>query len=287
MIVLSEGLWRQRFSADPAVLGTARPSRWRGLHRRRRAAGRARPTRIGRRAPSFRTPFDRRPATIWRCSMRSRRCVPASPPAQAAAEGTARGRLAADTGMTTIGDLRQQRSDRDHGAAAARRVDRRCPPPARRVAGRRRPAARDRHRERGEPAARARDHEDPRDGDSRGARCRQRARHPPAARRKPAARARRRRGRPRAWRRCCIARCRRCCPPTFRASTTLGVDAAVLAFALVVSVGTSIVCGLLPALRARRLNLVEALAEDGTAPVGAGVRIANGPRTNARSWRDR
>ena len=61
-------------------------------------------------------------------------------------------------------------------------------------------------------------------------------------------------------------------PADFPRLDALGVDAAVLAFALVVSVGTSIVCGLLPALRARRLNLVEALSEDGTAPVGAGVR---------------
>ena len=61
-------------------------------------------------------------------------------------------------------------------------------------------------------------------------------------------------------------------PADFPRLDALGVDAAVLAFALLVSVGSSMVCGLLPALRARRLNLVDALAEDGTAPVGAGLR---------------
>jgi putative ABC transport system permease protein len=44
-----------------------------------------------------------------------------------------------------------------------------------------------------------------------------------------------------------------------------------MAFAAAVAVGTSVVCGLLPAGRARRLDLVEALADDGAAPVGAGV----------------
>jgi putative ABC transport system permease protein len=45
-----------------------------------------------------------------------------------------------------------------------------------------------------------------------------------------------------------------------------------VAFAVAVSVLTSIALGLLPALRARRLNLVESLSEDGTAPIGAGAR---------------
>ena len=42
MIVLSEGLWRQRFSADPAVLGRSVHLDGEALHRRRRAAGQPR-----------------------------------------------------------------------------------------------------------------------------------------------------------------------------------------------------------------------------------------------------
>ena len=61
-------------------------------------------------------------------------------------------------------------------------------------------------------------------------------------------------------------------PVDFPRLDDLGVDAAVLAFAFVVSVTASVVSGLLPVWHARRLNLVESLAEDGTAPVGAGVR---------------
>lgn len=61
-------------------------------------------------------------------------------------------------------------------------------------------------------------------------------------------------------------------PADFPRVDTLRIDAAVLTFALVIAFGASLACGLLPAVRARRLNLVEALAEDGTAPVGAGTR---------------
>lgn len=62
-------------------------------------------------------------------------------------------------------------------------------------------------------------------------------------------------------------------PANFPRADDVHVDAVVLTFALLVSVGTSIVCGVLPAFRVRRLNLVEALTVDGTtAPVGAGTR---------------
>lgn len=61
-------------------------------------------------------------------------------------------------------------------------------------------------------------------------------------------------------------------PADFPRVADLGIDATVVAVALVVSVGSGVVFGLLPALRLRRLDLVEALAEDGTAPVGIGVR---------------
>ena len=61
-------------------------------------------------------------------------------------------------------------------------------------------------------------------------------------------------------------------PVDFPRVDDLGVDTMVVAFALSISVGTGILFGLLPALRARRLDIVEALAENGTAPVGAGAR---------------
>jgi putative ABC transport system permease protein len=61
-------------------------------------------------------------------------------------------------------------------------------------------------------------------------------------------------------------------PADFPRADDLGVDMVVVLFACVVSVGTAILFGLLPALRARRLDLAEALAENGTAPVGTGIR---------------
>jgi predicted permease len=61
-------------------------------------------------------------------------------------------------------------------------------------------------------------------------------------------------------------------PPDFPRVDALGVDAVVLLFVLSLSLGASIACGLLPAFRLRRVNLVQGLAEDGTAPVGAGFR---------------
>ena len=101
VIVLSERLWRQRFGADPAVLGTVRPSRRRALHRRRRAAGRAGLPGSADAAPSI--PYAVRPAAGNYLSMFNAIAAlrPGVTAAQAAAEGTARGRFAADTGMTT------------------------------------------------------------------------------------------------------------------------------------------------------------------------------------------
>lgn len=43
-------------------------------------------------------------------------------------------------------------------------------------------------------------------------------------------------------------------------------------FAIAVSIAASLACGLAPALHARRLTLVESLGDDGTAPVGGGMR---------------
>ena len=60
-------------------------------------------------------------------------------------------------------------------------------------------------------------------------------------------------------------------PADFPRLDGLGIDAWVLAFAFTVSVSTSVAFGLLPAKRARALNLVGALTDDGTAPVGAGL----------------
>jgi predicted permease len=65
-------------------------------------------------------------------------------------------------------------------------------------------------------------------------------------------------------------------PADFPRLDGLRVDATVVAFALAVSAGTSLAVGVLPALRARRLTLVAALAEDGNAPVGAGLRSRAG-----------
>ena len=61
-------------------------------------------------------------------------------------------------------------------------------------------------------------------------------------------------------------------PADFPRVNNLSVDSTVVLFALIVSVTTSVVLGLLPALRVRRLDLIASLAEGGTSPVGAGGR---------------
>jgi putative ABC transport system permease protein len=63
-------------------------------------------------------------------------------------------------------------------------------------------------------------------------------------------------------------------PADFPRAGDLGVDLAVVIAALVLSIGTSVVCGVFPALRVRRLDLVDALAEERTA--GGGARTARG-----------
>ena len=60
-------------------------------------------------------------------------------------------------------------------------------------------------------------------------------------------------------------------PADFPRVDDLGINAAVIGFALVLTAGTSITFGLLPALNIRKSNLVEALAGEGTAPSGAGI----------------
>jgi putative ABC transport system permease protein len=59
-------------------------------------------------------------------------------------------------------------------------------------------------------------------------------------------------------------------PPDFPRTDDLRLDLAVVAFAAVVTALAGIVCGLIPALRIRRFDLVSSLAEYGSTPLGAG-----------------
>lgn len=61
-------------------------------------------------------------------------------------------------------------------------------------------------------------------------------------------------------------------PADFPRATDLGVDLVVVAFAVGVSIAASVLFGVLPALRVRRLNLVETLSEDGTSAIGTSRR---------------
>ena len=61
-------------------------------------------------------------------------------------------------------------------------------------------------------------------------------------------------------------------PADFPRVMDVALDLRVLAFAFAISVVSSVAFGLMPALSARRLNLVEALTEDSLAPVGASGR---------------
>ena len=59
-------------------------------------------------------------------------------------------------------------------------------------------------------------------------------------------------------------------PADFPRVADVTLDSTVVLFAVVASIGAGVVFGLLPALHIRRLNLVTPLSEDGTSPVGAG-----------------
>jgi predicted permease len=61
-------------------------------------------------------------------------------------------------------------------------------------------------------------------------------------------------------------------PPTFPRLQDVALDLRVVAFTFGVSLVTSLMFGLLPALEARRVSVVASLAEDGRAPVGGGGR---------------
>ncbi|OFW03852.1 MAG: hypothetical protein A3H96_06640 [Acidobacteria bacterium RIFCSPLOWO2_02_FULL_67_36] len=63
-------------------------------------------------------------------------------------------------------------------------------------------------------------------------------------------------------------------PPDFPRAAGITIDLPVLAFAIAVSMIVSLAFGALPALYARRVNLVQSLMEDGQAPVGGSSRSA-------------
>ena len=77
-------------------------------------------------------------------------------------------------------------------------------------------------------------------------------------------------------------------PPDFPRVADVGVDVRVLGFAVAITMLATVGCGLLPALNARRVNLSEALADEGRAPAGGGMRssIVRGGRTIRVAPRD-
>lgn len=63
-------------------------------------------------------------------------------------------------------------------------------------------------------------------------------------------------------------------PADFPRVTDVSFNLPVVLFAVAISIATSVLFGALPALRLRRLNLVNSLAEDGTSPAGAAGRTS-------------
>ena len=61
-------------------------------------------------------------------------------------------------------------------------------------------------------------------------------------------------------------------PADFPRVQELRIDLPVVGFAVALTIAASLVCGLLPARRVGRMNLVSGLSEDGVSPVGAGWR---------------
>ena len=61
-------------------------------------------------------------------------------------------------------------------------------------------------------------------------------------------------------------------PADFPRVDAVVVDWRILLFAIALSMAASVACGLLPAWHARRVDLVTTLSEDGSAPIGAGIR---------------
>ena len=270
VIVLSEGLWRQRFGADPAVLGSP-------VHLDGESYtivgilpdSAAYPNRQARAIVPFRVP----PASLNHLSLFSAIALlrPRVTPAQAVAEGTARGRLAPDTGMTTMAIFGSNGpvAIAAHPLREALTADVRRPLIVLLIAV-------------GLLLATA----------TANVASLQLARTTVRAR-EMAIRAALGAGGARVTRQLLVESLLlgviggatgvgftlllhgvlpAVLPADFPRADDVGVDAAVLAFGLAVSLATSVVFGLLPVWHVRRLNLVETLAEDGTAPVGSGVR---------------
>src|SRR4029079_8944409 len=63
-------------------------------------------------------------------------------------------------------------------------------------------------------------------------------------------------------------------PADFPRLDAVTIDIRVLAFAVALSLATSVICGMVPAWHMRGVNLVETLAEDGFAPVGGTMRLS-------------
>jgi putative ABC transport system permease protein len=63
-------------------------------------------------------------------------------------------------------------------------------------------------------------------------------------------------------------------PADFPRADAVTIDWRVLLFAIGVSIAVSVACGLLPASHARRVDLVASLSENGSAPIGGGMRTS-------------
>ena len=267
VIVLSEGLWRQRFSADPAVLGRVvrldgqphtivgvLPDRFAYPDRQARAWV---PLRIRPAAGNYLSLFNA-----------LARLRPGATAAQAAAEGTARGRFAADTGLTTVA-IFGGRGPVEISAQPLREAltaDVRRPlivllvavalllvTATANVASLQLARATTRRREMAIRAALG----------AGGARVIRQLLVESVLLALAGGAA----GLLLAW---LLHRALpSLLPADFPRGDDLSVNATVVLFSLAVSVSAGIAFGLLPALRARRLDLVESLAEDGTAPLGA------------------
>jgi putative ABC transport system permease protein len=269
VVVLSESLWRERYGADPGVLGRAvqfdgRPVTIVGVLSERLAY----PDHTSRAWVPFHVPL----ATGNYLSMFNAvaRLRPGVSAAQAAAEGTARGRFVADTGMTTMAIFGNS------GPVAvtalpmkdALTADVRQPlivllaavglllvTAAANVAGLQLARATSRRREIAIRAALG----------AGGARVMRQLLAESVLLGMTGAAA------GLALTRLLHAFMPIVLPADFPRAGDLHLDAAVVVFALITSGLVSIAFGLLPALRMRRVDLVASLSEDGSAPIGAGA----------------